>query len=373
MAATSDIRILDNPTIHDLLINLSQDEAIEFRHVIEKTFEEFSTNGERLYQPGPGVVNRPNGQSTLFRPFTSDSSVGTKITVDPAPEPDGRKDPLHGVIVLCDGKGNLTGVMNSEEITGYRTSMNAMVPFSWRRQVDNIVIFGAGVQALWHTRLILTLRGSDVSTITYISSPRANQLIETVSAENRVHWKANCAFHFIDNTAADSQEKIESALADVNCIFTTTPSSKPLFPAHYLDTKRSPAPFISAIGSWQPEMIELDPALLRLAVASDTGYNPMTGKDEGVILTDDRDFALTNSGELVQSKITAKDIVELGEIIGLGSGKGTSAALANTNLQKRDRLLSEVFVIYKSVGVSLTDLTVSNAILELARRKQQKL
>ncbi|RJE25894.1 Proline utilization protein PrnX [Aspergillus sclerotialis] len=369
----SDIRVLNNPTIHDLLINLSQDEAIEFRRVVEKTFEEFSTGGERRYQPGPGVVNRPNGQNTLFRPFTSDSSVGTKITVDPAPDLDGRRDPLHGVIVLCDGKGNLTGVMNSEEITGYRISMNAMVPFCWRNRAENIIIFGTGVQALWHTRLIITLRGSDVKTITYVSprSTRADRLIETVTAENRTYWKADCSFHFIDNAAADSQQKIESALAKADSIFCTTPSNKPLFPAHYLDKKRSSAPFISAIGSWQPEMIELDPALLRRAVASDSGNNPMTGKDEGMILTDDRDFALTNSGELIQSKIAAKDIVEVGEIIGLRNGKGKPAALASTNIQKTDRLLSEGFVIYKSVGVSLTDLTVSNAILELARRRQR--
>ena len=120
-------------------------------------------------------------------------------------------------------------------------------------------------------------------------------------------------------------------------------------------------------------MIEVDPAVLHLAVASDTGYNPMTGKDEGVILADDRDFALTNSGELVQSKIAAKDIVELGEIIGLKNGKGTPEALANTSAQKTDRFLSEGFVVYKSVGVSLTDLTVSNAIIEQIRRREQKL
>ena len=371
----SDTRVLDNPTIHDLLMNLSQDEAIEFRRVVEKTFEDFSTAGERRYQPGPDVVNRPNGQNTLFRPFTSDTSVGTKITVEPAPEPNGKRDALHGVIVLCDGKGNLKGVMNSEEITGYRTSMNAMVPFSWRKHVENIIIFGTGVQALWHSRLILTLRGSEVKTITYVSrpSPRADQLIETISAENRMHWKSSCSFHFIDNTAADFPQRIESALADIDCIFCTTPSKQPLFPAHYLGKTRKRCPFISAVGSWRSEMIEVDPAVLHLAVASDTGYNPMTGKDEGVILADDRDFALTNSGELVQSKIAAKDIVELGEIIGLKNGKGTPEALANTSAQKTDRFLSEGFVVYKSVGVSLTDLTVSNAIIEQIRRREQKL
>ncbi|KAJ5420393.1 NAD(P)-binding protein [Penicillium sp. CMV-2018d] len=122
--------VLDNPTIHDLLINLSQEETIAFRRVLEQTFEDGSVGGERQYQPMPSVANRANGQNTLFRPFTSDSSVGAKIVVEPAPRPDGKKDPPHGIIVLTDGKGNPTAILSSEEVTGYRTSMNAMVPFS---------------------------------------------------------------------------------------------------------------------------------------------------------------------------------------------------------------------------------------------------
>lgn len=101
------IQVLDNPTIHNLLINLSKEETTSFRDTIEQTLEAFSINGERQYQPPPSIVNRPNGQNTLFRQFTSDSCIGTKITVEPAPAPGpgpdgqshGRKDPLHGVIV----------------------------------------------------------------------------------------------------------------------------------------------------------------------------------------------------------------------------------------------------------------------------------
>jgi len=50
--------------------------------------------------------------------------------------------------VLCDGKGNPIGVLSAEEVIGYRTSMDAMVPFSWRKHVDNIVVFESGMQAL---------------------------------------------------------------------------------------------------------------------------------------------------------------------------------------------------------------------------------
>lgn len=59
MAAMSDVRVLDNSTLRDLLLNQSKEETIGFRNIAEKTFEDFSTSGERQYQPGPSVI-RPS-------------------------------------------------------------------------------------------------------------------------------------------------------------------------------------------------------------------------------------------------------------------------------------------------------------------------
>ncbi|OJJ82912.1 uncharacterized protein ASPGLDRAFT_37021 [Aspergillus glaucus CBS 516.65] len=302
------IQVLDNPTIHNLLINLSKEETTSFRDTIEQTLEAFSINGERQYQPPPSILNQPPG---------------------PGPGPDGqshgRKDPLHDVIVLTDGKGNPTGLLSSEEVTGYRTSMNAMVSFSWRKHVDHIVIFGAGMQALWHTRLILMLRGEEVRSITYISpsKERVDGLVARVSGENRGRWRSGCSFHYVNSAALDAQREIESCLSNADCVFCTTPSKKPLFAASYL-TKMEEGerrPLISAIGSWQPDMIELDPSLLHDTIAANDGYNPATGEEgRGVILIDDRDFGLESCGELVQSEIAAGGVVEIGEIIALRRG-----------------------------------------------------
>jgi ornithine cyclodeaminase/alanine dehydrogenase-like protein (mu-crystallin family) len=366
----ANIQILDNPTVHDLLINLSKEEAIAFRGIIEQTLEDVSVGGERQYQPMPSVANRPNGQNTLFRPFTSDSSNGAKITVEPAPGPDGKKDPLHGIVVLTDGKGNPTAVLSSEEMTGYRTSMNAMVLFSWRRHVDHIVIFGGGMQALWHTRLILTLRGSEIKSITYAnpSKHRVDKLIATVTNENQARWKSNASFHFINTTATNYHHDLQALLINTDAIFCTTPSEKPLFPAEYITQGRSRQAFISAVGSWQPQMIELDHALLHHSISAIDGYNPVTGEKRGIVLTDDRDFALHNCGELVNSGIPARDVVELGEVIAQVKGKVKSTPEL---IGKTIRFISEGFVVYKSIGVSLTDLTASNAIFELSKNTQR--
>ncbi|KAJ5380212.1 uncharacterized protein N7496_002640 [Penicillium cataractarum] len=365
------IQFLGNEAIHQLLINLTKDEAITFRNVIEKTFEDFSVAGERQYQPDPTSATRPNGQRTLFRPFTSDLRVGAKIVIEAGTGPDGKKIPLHGVLILIDGQGNPTGVLSAEEVTGYRTSMNAMVPFSWRNHVDNIVIFGGRMQALWHTRLILTLRGSEVKTITFVnpSKDRVDKLIETVLQENEARWKSKCTFHFIDTTASDYQEQVKKRLSDTDCVFCTTPSRKPLFPANYLTERRHSIrqPFVSAIGSWQSDMIELDPALLHYAITAEGVYNPCSGEGKGVLLVDDLQFALENSGEIVQSKLTANDLVELGQIIALMSGK--IKPLNDQQVLQTNQFVSQGFVVYKSVGVSLTDLTTANAILALNEKK----
>ncbi|KAF7516959.1 hypothetical protein PCG10_001701 [Penicillium crustosum] len=367
----NNMQYLDNDTVHQLLINLTKDEAISFRNTIEQTLAEFSTGGERQYQPNPSAVTRPNGSRALFRPFTSNQCFGAKLVVTPPPRPDGKKDSLHGILILTDGLGNPTGVIGAEEVTGYRTSMNAMVPFSWRKNVDNIVIFGGGMQALWHTRLILTLRGSEVKSITFVnpSKDRVDALIATVSKENEARWKSNCSFHFIHTSAPDFHQQVETRLSDIDCVFCTTPSKTPLFPASYLTKRESSSrqPFISAVGSWQSDMIELDPALLHHAIAVDGGYNPVTGEAQGVVLVDDRDYALLDSGEVVQSKCTAEQMVELGQIIALRSAKLQS--VHPKQVEQTNRFISEGFVVYKSVGVSLTDLTAANAILALREKK----
>ncbi|KAL5362024.1 hypothetical protein BJX96DRAFT_185752 [Aspergillus floccosus] len=365
-------QFLDSTTIRHLLLNLTKAETISFRDAIEQTLADFSAAGERRYQPDPSAVTRPNGQRTLFRPFTSDLSVGVKIIVEAPPRPDGKKDPLHGVLILTDGQGNPTGVLSAEEVTGYRTSMNAMVPFSWRTYVDNIVIFGSGMQALWHTRLILALRGSEVKTITFVNSSkeRIDNLIETVCRENEVRWKSECSFHAINTTTSDYQEQVKNRLRDADCIFCTTPSRKPLFPVSYLTEQNSLGrqPFVSAVGSWQPDMVELDPALLHYAIASDGGYNPSSSEAKGVVLVDDQHYALENAGEIVQSQVTARDLVELGQIIALRSGK--IEPLHQQLVQQTNRFISQGFVVYKSIGVSLTDLTAGNTVLALYQKKQ---
>ena len=361
---------LKDAEILELLINLNTDETADFVKAIERCLKDFSLSDERSYQPAPGIINRPTGQKTLFRPFTSPETVGTKIIVTPAPKANGERDPLHGILALCDNTGLPTGILGAEEITGYRTSMSAIIPFMWRKLVQRIVIFGAGKQALWHTRLALRLRGPEIDSIIYVnrSVPRVKGLADQLEREDREYWKSEAKLEYLTPTDSDYDSKLKDALAEADVIFCTVGSTTPLFPAHLaIKAKRSERqPLITAVGSWQPDMIEIDPDILRSVVDDADAFNPKA-ESGGVMLVDDREGALEHAGEVVQSKLDGSQVVELGELLAVKSGD--TVWKQQQGSREVEQWLAQDLVLYKSIGVSATDLAAANVILSLAKQQ----
>ena len=160
------------------------------------------------------------------------------------------------------------------------------------------------MQALWHIRLALALRGSEVKSITVVnrSFSRAEALLAKVRTENEQKWGSRCTFHYLDPNGTDYEDEIEAHLFRANAIFCTVGSTNPLFAARFVIQERPDGhrPLISAVGSWQSSMIELDPAILQHAASL------MRAGRSGAVLADDRDSGLKNSGEIVQSMIGGK-------------------------------------------------------------------
>lgn len=373
----SKFTVLGDGAIRQLLLGLSKEETKGFKTVIEDCLISICPGTESEYQPSPGIINRPDGQKILFRPFTSPEHVGTKIIVHPAPAPASEvsestaasrnQQALHGIVVLVDKYGLPTGVLNAEEITGYRTTMNAMIPYYWRRHTENIVIFGAGKQALWHSRLALALRGEEIKSITIVnrSSERAQELIETVNENNQVYWKSSVQLKSLITTEDDSQSRLQTLLSQADVLFCTVPSKEPLFPLEYLslDKRGGRYPFISAVGSWQPDMIEVDPAILH-HVTQMPGFNS-TGGSTGTVIVDDDKHAMVHAGEIVQTGLKEDQILGIGQVL---SWK-REGSVGSESTDELDKWVSEGLIVYKSVGVSVTDLVTANAILELAAKK----
>ena len=359
--------VLADSAVHEILISLSKDEIVNFQTSLATCLQKYS-GSERQYQPDAGVINRPSGQRTLFRNFTSSTAVGTKIIVDPAPI-DNKRPPLQGILALCDESGLPSGVINAGEVTGYRTSLSAMIPYMWRRNTENIIVYGAGKQALWHIRLALALRGDEIKSFIVVnrSEPRAREMLDTVARENAARWKSPATLEYLGPSGSNYDQSLKDALGNADVIFCTVPSSEPLFPADYIPNRGSGgrSPYISAIGSWQPNMIELDPVLVRSIVdGSRSGFHP-EGGSTGAILVDDREGAMKHAGEAIQSQLKIGDMVEVGKVCHFRE-QGHSEA----NQEGLNKWLEEGLVVYKSIGVSTTDLAAGEEILALAKQRK---
>lgn len=374
----SNLLILGDAVIYNILINLTKDEILSLQRQLVESLRDFSIGDERKYQVSSSVSARPNGDRALFRPFTSPTSVGVKIIVSPGVGVDtgpdvkqkSKKRILQGIVALCDNEGNPTGIIDGKEITGYRTSLNALIGYVRRRDTKRIVVFGAGKCAIWHIRIALALRGSEIDHITVINRTKATActMIDQTREENQKHWKSNVTISYFEPEQGTYEQALESLLREADVIFCTVLSMKPLFPARYVTKKHrvDKGPYISAVGSWQPDLIELDPALWRYIVDSPDGYNPIGGKG-GAILVDDREKVLEDTGEAIQSKLEAANIVEWGEISDL-----EDRLQKETSSSEHKRLrtwLEEGFVVYKSIGVSITDLVTGNFLLSIAKKR----
>lgn len=377
-----DFTILGDAVVHDILINLTKQEILTLQNQLAESLREYSVGDERKYQVESSVSARPNGDRTLFRPFTSPTSVGVKIVVsavetnqnndtsrskDGAPQTPSKR-PIQGIVVVCDNEGNPTGVIDGKEITGHRTSLSALLGYVRRRHTANIVVIGAGKCAIWHLRLALALRGSEIKCITVVNRSRdtAMAMIDQVLQENQKLWKSDTTIGYLDREEGKYEQALESLIQEADVIFCTVSSKKPLFPASYLTkkVKANKSPYISAVGSWQPDLIEVDPALLNYIVDSSEGYNPLVEKG-GAVIVDDRKKVMEETGEGIQSQLKTEDFVAWGEMLDLENQLKTKGS--SEQHQRLKSWLEEGLVVYKSVGVSITDLVTSNFLLSVAR------
>lgn len=261
---------------------------------------------------------------------------------------------LHSTIAACDENGFPKAFLNSDELTAYRTAMSAMLLYNLRANTREIVLFGAGKTALWHARLVLALRGSEINRVTVVnrSAQNATLLINQVQDENKRLWKSSATLRALVPSSHGFEAELETAIRSADAIFCTTGSKAKLFPAHYLTNHGSEyrSCYVSSIGSWQPDMVELDPVLLVDACAS----------SNGIVVVDDQVATQGECGDLIQSGLRGEQIRELGACL---PPQGCDSKSVSEMAPRRFR---DSLVVYKSIGVGSTDLAAANFIIELA-------
>jgi len=161
-----DVLVLLDPAVKALLRSFNRDDIVSVKSALIQGLKDYSTKGteaEPDKQPHRSVVSASTGQITLFMPAVAKEVVGSKMIGVPPPWSStpsaasaGTKGTAPtGVLTLLNAAGKLIGVINAEEFTAFRTSLGSMILYPYRKETSNIVVFGAGKQAIWHIRLAL--------------------------------------------------------------------------------------------------------------------------------------------------------------------------------------------------------------------------
>ncbi|KAF2136747.1 uncharacterized protein K452DRAFT_291903 [Aplosporella prunicola CBS 121167] len=397
---------------------------------------------------------------TLFMPASSNDGLGVKIVTLAQPGGDngdnndnGSSEDLtssvaslsmsadngsaqatpRGSLTLLDAQGFPRALINAEEITAFRTALASTMLFRKRADVHEITVFGAGRQAYWHIRLALLLRGDAIKYLNIInrSFESGRVLLDRLwgggggrgageEHDGGGDGGGGVRLHRPDTKLVTPQHTeyhryLKATVRASAAIFLTTPSLEPLFPAEYLTSVqgRRKGRYIAAIGSFTPQMIELHPDVLRQAVAPHhSHHHHKHARQGGAVVVDSLEACLRDAGEVVQARLDANEVVELGELVmlkrdaekrrleqerqrtqhrrqasgasvasahshksgdsGVGVEVNDSAATPKGSEQHDGGLrdwLERGNVIYKSVGLGLMDVVVGGELVGLADRR----
>lgn len=256
-----------------------------------------------------------------------------------------------GILTIFNETGELQGILNAEELTGFRTALVSVILLLKRIEagisVKNIVFFGTGKQAKWALSLCMNLI-PDLQQITIVGRSTVERTREALPAARRLNGAAkwslsspDCKFVALaPQNDPDFDPNLEKAVGASDAVFCCTPATVPLFPIQYLNPRNDC--YISLIGSYKPHMKEIDPLYLK--------------RKHVKVVVDSRVACLAEAGEIIQAGLQAQDLIEIGELLGEG----------HNILGKEYRGI----LVFKCVGLAIMDLVVGAEILKIARKQR---
>jgi ornithine cyclodeaminase/alanine dehydrogenase-like protein (mu-crystallin family) len=146
---------------------------------------------------------------------------------------------------------------------------------------------------------------------------------------------------------------IEAAVRNADIICRATPSTAPLFPSESVH----PGTHIILVGSYTPEMAEVDSALVRRA---------------RVVLVDSRSACAVEAGELIAASVPQTCVVEVGELLrrAPAPAHGDEPRGWEPDAQRIAEVLSAGngdITIFKSVGIGAQDVAIAVVTVDWAR------
>jgi len=236
------------------------------------------------------------------------------------------------VVLVDDETGMPKALLNGTVMTQIRTGAAAGAATDLLARKDSKIgaLFGAGGQAECQLEAIITARPLEE---VRVFDPRIEQSRALVK-----RLKDREPFSMVRLVAVETPEE---ALDGADVITTVTTARKPVFDARLI----KPGAHVNGVGSFTPEMQELDPVLLDRA---------------GTIYMDSVEAVLAESADFINpisNKTFSRERItgELGE---LAAGK------------KPGRQSAEEITLFKTVGIAVQDVVVAADIFDRVTAKK---
>jgi len=234
---------------------------------------------------------------------------------------------IQGIVLLIDAlSGEILSIMDGEYLTALRTGAASGLATRCfaRKDAQVLALFGCGTQG--RTQLEAVICEREIRKVLVFDKYKdvANRLVQEMKK------KLQTEMIIADDT---------SLLQEADIICTATNSTEPLFRKEELKE----GVHINAIGSFQPEMQELDPYVIR----------------DAKVYVDQVEPCLKESGDLI--KPIAEGIIDQNHIAG---------EIGDFCLHKiAGRESENEITVFKSVGVAIQDLAVATDIYNRALKE----
>ncbi|PQE16902.1 family decarboxylase protein [Rutstroemia sp. NJR-2017a BBW] len=349
------LTVLKDSDIQELLHDLKLADLENFQKKMREALHEYSTGTQdddccSIHQPKRTFLETKRKTTTLFMPSTSSAGIGMKDSSNTSSDFDtastsssnSNLSTPQGSLTLMDQTGQPFGFLNATETTAFRTALASSLLITPRTKVKTLTVYGAGKQAFWHVRLALILRGHTIKTINVINrsfTDRTRAFLKSFlhipdHVKEREGW-ASAKFTILSPAYGEFARLEKDYLRASDIIFLTTPSTTPVFNHQILTNTegRKKGRLIVAIGSYKPHMIEIPLEVMAQAVkVHGSGHHfHKHAQEGGVIVVDTIDGCKEEAGEIIQSNISAKNLVELGELVMLSHGSDSSSAIDDTD------------------------------------------
>ena len=294
---------------------------------VKEAFISFS--GQLVQVPLRTAIQAPKGVFLIMPAYSQATGYASLKNVSIFPHNRELSLPTApGQVMLFDGNtGVAIAIMDGTYLTQLRTGAATGAAFDalGRRDAKIGALIGAGSQGAMQLAAMLAVRDLDEARVCDLVYERALELVSDIQAEYPSY-----------RTKIRAVRCSDDAVENADLVVTVTSSLKPVFDG----TKIKAGATISCVGSYRPEMQEMDPRILERC---------------GKLIFDSREAVLSESGDILipldEGLITEDDFTgDLGDVL-LGKLPG--------------RETDEEIIVFKTVGISAQDLiTAKNVFLK---------